>query len=64
MTVQVKINIDDCILCLECTDACPTHALTYTSCGGFYHQSELCSYCESCFDVCTEQAIKIEEVKQ
>jgi formate hydrogenlyase subunit 6/NADH:ubiquinone oxidoreductase subunit I len=63
MTVQVQINMEECILCLECIDACPSHALTHTLCGGFYHQSELCSYCESCFDVCTEQAIEITEVK-
>ena len=63
MTVQVRINIDDCILCLECTDACPTGALSHTCCGGFYHDDGLCSYCESCFDVCTEEAIKIVEVK-
>ena len=57
--IAVKIDLDKCLLCMECVDACTTHSLTFTECGGFYHQMELCSYCESCYDVCTEEALEL-----
>jgi len=53
----LKIDYTKCDYCLECVDICSAEALTYDG-DEFNFQSDLCTYCESCY-ICEQNAIKI-----
>ncbi len=55
--VSIRINDKRCDYCLDCTNVCPSGALTYDKC--FEHDTNECWNCESCMDVCEKEAIKI-----
>ena len=57
LTVQIT---KECEYCLTCTSSMsPSGALTYDKC--FEHDSDKCWYCESCMNVCPNDAIKIND---
>ena len=59
----VKVDMDKCTLCLECTHTCPNNALTFDGeVVVFMHSAYECAYCEVCMDVCETEAIKILEM--
>ena len=60
----VKVDTDKCTFCMECTDICPTGALTFDGdVVVFMHNSFECSYCEACLDVCEPECLEILEGK-
>lgn len=55
----VSFDMRKCTSCNECIRACPTGALDRFE-AGLTHDSLNCSWCESCMDVCDNNAIKVE----
>ena len=59
----VRVDMDKCNMCLECTQICPTGALTFdTMVVVFMHNAYECSYCNVCMDVCEKGCLKILEM--
>ena len=58
--VTVRVDMNKCTLCMECTQTCPTGALTFESdVVVFMHSAYECSYCEVCMDVCEQECLEI-----
>lgn len=62
---MAKINLDhdtcDGVGCAECVDACPMELFTINGEQINIQNTDQCSLCEVCMDVCPNGAIKIKE---
>ena len=56
--ITVRIDDSKCKRCYECIKSCSTGALSLEQVI-FIHNAYECAYCETCMDVCPEEAIKI-----
>ena len=56
----VKVDMNKCTLCMECTSTCPTGALTFESdVVVFMYSAYECNYEKECEKVCKNNAITI-----
>ena len=56
----VRVDMNKCTLCMECTSTCPTGALTFESdVVVFMHSAYECNYEKECEKVCKNNAITI-----
>ena len=62
MRYECHINYNDCDLCSECVDCCSGKALTIVN-NQIQFQSDKCTNCEVCDDVCPVGAIWIETLE-
>lgn len=58
--VTVRVDMNKCTLCMECTQTCPNGALTFDKdVVVFMHSAYECNYEKECEKVCNENAITI-----
>ena len=54
----VRVDMDKCTLCMECTSTCPTGALSLEQ-SIFIHSAYECNYEKECEKQCKNNAITI-----
>jgi ferredoxin len=57
--MAVKVTVEKCTGCGDCTDACPSEALKVES-GKVQVNEDECSDCAACVDVCPENALSLD----
>lgn len=55
--MKIEYDAHKCVECYECVKWC-TGALSYYN-GAIIFNSDNCSYCETCVDVCDRGAIEV-----
>lgn len=61
MEIELVIDLLKCSECLECVNNCPSNALTWDNVV-FGFEVELCTFCETCMDICEESALTVTRV--
>ncbi len=57
--MAVKVNVEKCTGCGDCTDACPSEALKVDN-GKVSVNGDDCSDCAACVDVCPESSLSLD----
>jgi NAD-dependent dihydropyrimidine dehydrogenase PreA subunit len=60
--VEVIINYDRCVRCLECVDVCPTEVIVAEDNKPVVKNADKCIACLSCSYVCRADAISHKDI--
>lgn len=57
MPFELKYVKRNCCLCHDCKEYCPSGAISLTEDGLLTWDNQKCSKCETCIDICINEAL-------